>query len=235
MPWKKISDALGVAEGGAIRTLAGNMVSALGLDKLLAAGPAEKKVAFTIALIALCAKLSKADGVTLRIEAEAFEQVYHVPESERANVRRLFDLAKQDVAGFESYARKIARLLADEPELKRNVVQALFHVALADGVLHEAEEACLWYVAERFGFSRQEYRAIRALCINDPGDPYVVLGLTPDSSDEDVKRAYRRLVRQYHPDTMIAAGVPQEFAEIANSQIRAINAAYETISDERDL
>lgn len=235
MPWKTISEALGLADGGRVRQLADNIFAVLGLDRVLATRPVGKQVAFTVALIALCAKLSKADGVTLKIEAEAFDEIYHVPESEKPNVRRLFDLAKQDVAGFEAYTQRIARLLKDEPELKRNVLRALFHVALKDRVLHKREDAFLKYVAEEFGLDNMEYRAIRALYVKDDSDPYRMLALPPDSSDQEVKAAYRRLVRQYHPDALMAAGVPSEFAILADDKIKMINAAYDEIARERGL
>ncbi len=233
MPWKKIAEVLGVRDGGSVRALAGNLLSALRLDKLLASGPGDKSVAFTVALVALCAKLSKADGVTLNIEAEAFEQIYKVPEAERPSVRRLYDLAKQDVAGFEIYARRIARLLKDEPELKNNVLYALFYVALADGVLHETEEAYLRYVAEEFGCSTQDYRAIKSLFVDDADDPYVVLGIAPDCTDDQLKSHYRKLLRENHPDTLLAAGVPDAAIEIAQAKTAAINVAYDRIVTER--
>ncbi|MFM1813412.1 MAG: hypothetical protein RLZ98_107 [Pseudomonadota bacterium] len=222
-----------MAEGGSVRALAGNLLATLGLEKLLGGGPAEKQVAFTMALIALCAKLSKADGVTLRIEADAFEDIMHVPEQERANVRRFFDLAKQDVAGFDIYARRLARLLANEPDLRCNVLHALFHIALADRLLHDKEEAYLRYVAEAFGCDEMEYRAVRALFVRDEDDPYVILGVVPDCSDDELKAAWRRLVRQYHPDTLISQGVPDAFVEIANEKMRVINLAYERATKER--
>jgi DnaJ like chaperone protein len=192
-------------------------------------------VAFTIAVISLCAKLSKEDGVSTQLEAKAFEDVYHVPPEERANVERLYNLAKQDVAGYDVYADKVARLLAEEPQLKRDVLEALFHIAAADGIFHGAEDIYLADVARRFGFSDAEYRAIRALFVRDSNDPYAVLGVAPNISDEELKAHYRRLVRENHPDTLMAHGVPEEFIDIANRKLAALNAAYDQIAKERAL
>jgi DnaJ like chaperone protein len=150
-------------------------------------------------------------------------------------VQGIFDLAKQDVAGFESYAHQIANLLANEPQLKRDVFEGLFNIAAADGILHKSEEIYLSQVAEIFGFSSDVYRSVRAQFVHDPDDAYTVLGLTRDVTDAELRAHYRRLVRDNHPDAMIARGVPKEFIDIATRKLAAINAAYEKIAEERGL
>src|SRR5690606_30265066 len=147
----------------------------LGLDKLWRSRSQRNSVAFTIAVISLCAKLSKADGVSTCLEAQAFEEIYHVPPEERANVARLYNIAKQDVAGYDAYADQSSRLLAAGPDPKRNVLEALFHSAAADGIFHAAEDAYLADVALRLGFPHEEKRAIRSLFVREPNDPYTVL------------------------------------------------------------
>lgn len=234
MPWKTIMRAMGLGEGGAVRTVLESLCSNLGLDRLTRNSQANS-VAFTIAVISLCAKLSKADGVSTYLEAKAFEEVYQVPPEERANVERLYDVAKQDVAGYDAYADKVARLLAGQPELKRDVLEALFHIATADGIFHGAEDIYLADVARRFGFSEAEYRAIRAMFVRDPDDPYAVLGVSPDIPDDELRAHYRRLVRENHPDTLMARGVPKEFIDVANRKLAALNAAYDQIARERAL
>ncbi|MFZ4808087.1 MAG: TerB family tellurite resistance protein [Hyphomicrobiaceae bacterium] len=235
MPWWIIKEALGLAEGGALRTAIGGLTAQIGLDRLFAPTPINRSVAFTMAVIALSAKLSKADGVSVRIEAEAFETIYHVPHDELPNVKRLFDLAKQDVAGFETYAAQVAAMLRDEPDLMRDVFEGLYHIASADGVIHEAEEDYLHRVATVFGLTEPEYRRVRALFVRDAADPYVVLGLPHDATDAEVKAQYRALVRQHHPDTLMAHGVPPEFIDQATRKVAAINVAYDAIARERGL
>lgn len=224
-----------MAEGGALRSALGSLTAQIGLDRLFAVTPASRSVAFTMAVIALSAKLSKADGVSTHIEAEAFEQIYHVPHEEVTNVKRLFDLAKQDVAGFEAYAEQVASMLKDEPDLKRDVFEGLFHVASADGVIHEGEEDYLRRVAHFFGLTETDYRKTRSLFVRDEADPYVVLGVAHDASSEAIKAQYRALVREHHPDTAMAHGVPQEFVDQATRKIATINAAYDEIARERGL
>lgn len=229
--WGKIAGAgVGLAVGGPLGALVGAVAGHLVIDRALD----DDEVVFTIALIALSAKMAKADGQVTDAEVRAFEEVLKVPESERANVKRLYRIAQQDVAGFESYAEQVARVYRDKPAMLEDVLDALFHIAKADNVVHPAEIDYLRTVADIFGFSEVEFARIRASHLGTPRmDPYLILGITPEISDEDLKKAYRRLVRENHPDTLIARGVPEELVSIANDKLAAINAAYEKIVQAR--
>lgn len=235
MVLKSLSEALGVNKGGALRVALDRLLCGLGLGPCPDGKGNVNTVAFTVAVVALAAKIAKADGVVTRVEAEAFQRVFKTPAEEARNVQRIFDLAKQDVAGFESYARQIAGLLASEPQLKRDVFEGLFHVAASDGVLHRDEEVQLKRIAKIFGYSEQDYRSVRALFVDDPDDPYTILGVPPSASAEALKARYRQLVRENHPDALIARGVPKEFIDMATRKIAAINAAYEAVAKERGL
>lgn len=232
MPWKVISQAMGLDEGGAVRDALAALWTRLG-DRLGARTPAHRTVAFTIAVTTLAAKMAKADGVALPVEAEVFERLFAIPPAEEANVRRLYALARQDVAGYEAYAGKIARMLKDEPELLGSVLECLFHIAAADGIVHPAEDAFLQRVAEIFGFDAREFHTIRAGFVHDPDSPYAILGVRPDASDAELKAHRRALVREHHPDRLAAHGVPPEFRTAADRRLAAINAAYEAILKER--
>lgn len=230
--WQKISDfagAVGSAGGGFL----GDLAHVFGLERN--DGAPEKDVAFTIGVIALSAKMAKADGVVSRLEVEAFKQIFQSAPSEVANVERIFNLAKQDVAGYEAYADQIAKLLKDDKKLLQDVLEGLMHVATADGALHPKEDAFLSDVAHRFGFSPSEYRFFRARFVRDNDNPYDVLRLMPGATDAEVKAQYRKLVSDNHPDKLMGRGVPAEFVEIATRKLAAINAAYDTIAKERGL
>jgi len=233
MSWKGFAEAIAAANGRAARAV---LEAILGvLDRSAAKRDVRNSVTFTIALVSLCAKMSKADGVSSHLEAAAFHDIFHVPDDERANVERLYELARQDLLGFDTYTSQLARLLADQPEIKRDVLEALFHIAAADGLFHGTEDSYLRTVAERFGFSAEEYRSIRALFVHDPDDPYCVLGVAPDIADSELKAHYHRLVREHHPDRLLAHGVPKEFLDVATRKLQAINAAYDQIAKERGL
>lgn len=199
-------------------------------------GDATQQVAFTIGVVALGAKMAKADGVVTADEIAAFRQVFKVPPEDVKNVGRVFNMARRDAGGFEPYARQIAKLLADRPRVLEDLLHCLFHIAKADNVIHPAEIAFLEAVARIFGFSDDEFLRIRAHHLApEASDPYLILGIAHDASDEEVRRAYRALVRENHPDRLIAQGVPQEFLDMANDKLAAINDAYKRIKDGRAL
>jgi DnaJ like chaperone protein len=200
----------------------------------LVGGTAEsRQLAFTISLIALSAKMAKADGVVTEDEVSVVRRLFDVPDSERRNVARLFNLAKQDVAGFETYAARLKGLYEDDPQLMEDVLDGLFVIAAADGYVHEREDAFLARVSEIFGLDRATFARVEARYVRpDAADPYVVLGLPRGSPPDEVKRAWRRLVAESHPDRLQAHGVPPEALKLANDRLARINAAYERIRRE---
>lgn len=210
---------------------------AAALHKLVGAGNTapENSLAFTIGMIALGAKMAKADGVVTGSEVKAFRQIFHVPPHELLHVARVFDLAKQDVAGFESYARQISKLFRERPTMLEDILDGLFHIAKADDLLHDAEIAYLNRVSDIFGFDEPTFRRIKARHAAGSFDAFEVLGLNPTAGDDEIRTRYRMLVRENHPDMHIAAGMPPELIDIATAKIAAINAAYETIAKERGL
>jgi len=196
----------------------------------------EHQVAFTVGVIALGAKMAKADGVVTMDEVNAFKEVFKVPEREMGNVSRIFNAAKKDAVGYEAYATQLASLLKGNRKLLEDVLEGLFHIAMADGVFHPNEEKFLAEVARRFGFTDIEFRYIKVRHAGSAKqNPYEVLGITPETSNDALKIHYRKLVVDNHPDKMIARGVPPEFVTIATKKIAAINAAYQAIVRERRI
>jgi len=227
---------IGLALGGPIGALVGGIAGHVLVDREGAPfGKPPRDVLFTMGLVALAAKMAKADGVVVDVEVKAFEQVVEVPEGEHARVRRLFDLAMQTSDGFESYARQIGGAFKDEPALLEDVLDGLFHIAKADEAVHEAEYAYLKSVAEIFGFSESEFERIAARHVMRVDDPYLILKADRAMSDDELKRHYRKLVAENHPDREIARGLPPEAIKIATDRLAAINAAWERIAAERNL
>lgn len=214
------------------RTGAADLLEAL--RTAFAADPKlRRRVAFSVAMIALSAKMAKADGVVTADEVRAFRQIFAVPPREARNVARLYDIAKADVAGFESYADRIARLCGTgKPNcgMLEDILDGLFHIAKADGMLHEREGRFLHRIAEIFRISEEHYQTILARHVNlGATDPYVVLGIERGKSLDEVKKQYRKLVAANHPDRLMARGLPEEFVRIATTRLAAINAAFEAI------
>ena len=193
-----------------------------------------RQVAFSVSMIALSAKMAKADGVVTADEVDAFRQLFVIPEGEAKNVARLYNLARQDVAGFEAYATKLAGLYDRGAEIYEDIVDGLFHIAKADGAVHEKEIAYLARVAALFGIPSGAFQRIEARhVVPEEGDPYLILGVDRAASDEEVKRHYRRIVSDTHPDRLIARGVPPEFIAIATQKLAALNGAYDRIRRQR--
>lgn len=220
--------ALGGPLGALVGALAGHAV-----DRFLA--PAPRPAAFSVGLIALSAKMAKADGVVVPAEVAAFREVFAIPDEELDGVARVFNLAKQDTAGFESYARQIGTLFADEPDTREDLLDALFHVAKADHALHEDELVFLAEVARLLGFEGVAYERIEARHVRRPGDPYAVLDLAADATDAEVKTRWRALVGEHHPDRLAARGLPPAAIKLANDRVAALNGAYDRIAKMRGL
>ncbi len=222
--WARITEALSALA-------AGEPLSAV-FEKL--STPPERSVGFAIAVIALGAKLAKADGVVSRSEVSAFRDVFHVAPGDEASAGRVFNLARQDVAGYEAYARQIKRLFRDDMDMLEDLFEGLFHVAMADGKYHPLEDMFLGRVAQIFGISERAFRATRARRVPDAErDPYDVLGVDADAPMEDIRKAWRKMVRDTHPDTMMARGLPEEAIKLAEARMVAVNKAWEQISRER--
>ncbi|MBV7393843.1 molecular chaperone DjiA [Mameliella sediminis] len=193
--------------------------------------PPERSVAFTIAVIALSAKMAKADGLVTRDEVTAFREVFHIAAEDEAGAARVFNLARQDVAGYEDYARRIAAMFSETSGTLCDLMEGLFHIAMADGCYHPAENEFLTNVARIFGLSENQFRALRARFVPDAApDPYTVLGVSPEMPMPEIRKRWRQLVREGHPDAMIARGVPEEAVKIAERRLIDINRAWEEIS-----
>ena len=227
--WKRISEALAALGRG-------EGLSAL-FDRLRGVEPAtpERSVAFTIAVLALGAKMAKADGRVTREEVAAFRRIFTLPPEEEANAAHVFDLARQDVTGFDAYARKIRAMFAEKDgSTLKDVLEGLFHVAMADGTYHAQEDEFLSEVARIFGIEPACYRAIRARFVEGATrDPYEVLGVSAFAPLDQVRAAWKVAVRDTHPDRMIARGVPPEAVKLAERRLIAINAAWDEINAKR--
>ncbi|WP_119300195.1 TerB family tellurite resistance protein [Dongia deserti] len=247
--WGKIIGGVaGFALGGPLGALLGAIAghaADMRIDQAEPAAPddhqlddrsATRQIAFTIAVIVLGAKMAKADGVVSRAEVAAFKEVFQVPSHEMKNVARLFDRAKQDPAGFEPYAKQVARMFRKDHPVLEELLDGLFHIAKADGGVHEAEVAYLKSVANIFGLDENDFARIREGHLGaDKADPYTILGIRRTASNEEIKAAWRKLVRDTHPDTLMAQGLPREFIDMANEKLATINAAYDKVAKERGI
>lgn len=224
--WTRISDAISaLAKGESLSTV---------FDRLTA--PPEKSVAFTIAVIGLGAKMAKADGLVTRDEVTAFRQVFHIPKRDEEQAARVFNLARQDVAGYEVYAQTIARMFESDDVVLENLIEGLFYIAVADGHYHPSENDYVHTVARMFGVNERAFRGLRTRFVPDaPPDAYDVLGVTPEMPLEEIRKVWRAKVRETHPDQLMARGLPEEAITLATKHMVAINQAWETICDKHQV
>ncbi len=219
--WSRISEALSALA-------AGEGLAAV-FDRLRS--PPDRSVAFTIAVIALGAKMAKADGLVTRDEVTAFREVFQIAEADQQGAARVFNLARQDVTGFEDYAKRIAGMFRDQPDMLRDLIEGLFHIAMADGQYHPNEDAFLTRVAEIFAMDDNDFASLRARFVPDTSPlPHTVLGIKPDATQEEARAAWRKLVRENHPDALVARGLPEEAVAMAQKRMIDINRAWETWS-----
>ncbi len=225
------------------------------------------QVAFTVGVVILGAKMAKVDGHVSRSEIDTFKRVFNIPAQQEAQLARLFDQAKQDVAGYESVASQLSRVFRNRPAVLEELLTGLMLIAAADGEgIGEAEDYFLRDVARIFGFGPYEFKLIaarsgayakareektqqsqwqgqnqgqqqgkRPRAAPTEDDPFAILGVTKDTKPEDIKKAYRKLMVEHHPDKLVAAGMAPEFIAVATEKIKRINAAYETVCKLKDI
>lgn len=229
--WTRLGELISHAASDAFGTIIEHV-------RTLFAGDPEtrRQVAFSVSMIALSAKMAKADGVVSDAEVKAFYEIFAVPAPEYRNVERLYNLAKQDVAGFDIYAARLYRLCQDtncQGQLLEDVLEGLFHIAKSDGMIHTDEMEFLRKVAQIFAFTPSRFEAISARHVSaGRADPWRILGLDRNTNFDEARKRYRDLVREHHPDQVLARGLPKEFMAIANERLAAINNAWAIVREE---
>jgi DnaJ like chaperone protein len=200
-----------------------------------------KEQVFSIAVVVLSAKLAKCDGPVNRQEIDAFKSQFRIPTSQLRDVGRLFDEARDSTGGYDAYANQLGETFADSPVTLTSVLSALFNVARADGPVNRAELMFLSRVHAAFNLDQTAWDEARGASAGQrmpssgPNDAYSVLGLDRKASDAEIRNAWKRLVRENHPDSLASRGVPADFVALATEKVAEINAAWDVIKRERRL
>lgn len=198
--------------------------------------PDPNDVGFTAAVVGLGAKMAMADGEVTDDEIMVFARVFKAAPEDADAVRRVFNLARQTVRGYESYARRIGKKYKGRPCLLEGVLDGLFRIATADGVVTPEELEYLENVSKAFGFLDTTFLRIKATHLGpDPQDPYAILGVRHDAEFADIKAAYRRLMADNHPDRVVAASGSQDAEDDAHERAAAITSAYARIRADRGM
>jgi DnaJ like chaperone protein len=209
----------------------------------LAALLGNRETLFAISVIVLSAKLAKADGPVKRAEIDAFKKMFRIPPENLREVGEMFDRAREDAEGWEPFAERLGEAFADNRAMLEDVLAALFYIARSDGPLTRGELPVLQGIHLRFGLDHAAWDRAkgggaggsRVEQQRQTDDAYAVLGLTPAATDEEIRLAWRKLMRENHPDGLAARGVPPEFVERATRKVAEINAAWDRVKRQRGL
>ena len=224
-----IGGAAGFAIGGPIGALLGaaaGHVAGRGLRQAIAPEQT-RNVAFTVAVIALSAKMARTDGVVTKSEIQAFRDRVHIPQKDIPQVAKFWDLARQTQDGFQAYAKQTVSLFGERAPILEQLLDLLFHIAKADGDITDNEWAYLHEVAFIFGYDKAEFDRLSEIYANDDAKPHQILGVAKEASLDEVRVAWMALAKEHHPDQLIAKGMPTEFVKNATDRLARINRAYE--------
>jgi DnaJ like chaperone protein len=233
--WRRLAKAVpDLSIEAQIGSLLGGWERAADRRDRLAPQP-DSELPFTVGVIALSAKMAKADGTVSTYEVSAFKQAFKVSPGEMREAAPIFNAAKHDASDHAAYAQQLATALQGNRKLLEDVLDGLFHIAKADDELHPEEERFLAEVAKQFGFTAAEFASIKARhLVAAERDPFAVLGVDRSAGGAALEDRYRALLADCEPAALAARGVPQEFAEtIAGEKRAALTQAYEAIKSAR--
>ena len=228
-----IGGAIGFSFGGPLGMLLGSFIG----GRISKARPTlgqssfqQPQQIFAISLIVLSAKLSKADGQVSKEEIAAIKDKLKIPKSEMAQVGKIFNKAKEESAGYEEYAKQIAQIFGNNINVLEEVINILFYVAEADGVVSKSEEIMIENIAKIFGLSQTQYNGIKeSRKSSDKLNPYLVLESSPNDDLQTIRKRYLKLSKEHHPDLLMSKGVPEEMIAESKNKMRTINAAWDQI------
>ncbi len=199
----------------------------------------EAQFTFFVAAFSMLAKLAKADGRVSKEEVDAVEHfmVYDLnlnPESRRL-ATNLFHAAIESQDNFVDFATQFYSQFRTQHQMLDLMIDILLRVSVADGALSASEENLVLSAVRIFNFSDEKYRKLKSKYIQDVDKHYATLGCDRNDSNDHIKRQYRKLVSDYHPDKIASKGLPEEFTKFANNKFREIQEAYDVIKKERRI
>lgn len=247
---KLIGAALGFFKGGIFGALLGGYIGHI-FDQWISGGRSAKRVqqVFFDSLFATLGNLAKADGRVSEAEVAMAENLMKnmaLSSEERDRAIRQFTRGKQPDFVLFTELQHFVRISLLRPDLRRMFIDILLAAATADGGLTQPEYAVINQVASILRIPQQLLEQM--IAAHQPGtgysaagrrqtgpDPYAVLGISRNASDAQVKRAYRKLISQNHPDKLVARGLPKEMMELAKQRASEINRAYDRIKERRSF
>ena len=253
MSWlgKVVGGTIGFAIGGPVGAVAGAAFGHLFVDEEAAgtrtlvkdsnrlSNGETAQMTFFVASFSMLAKLIRSDGNVTEPEIQTVRQFMiddlHLNPQSRLAAEHIFRAAMDSNESFDNFAMQFYQNFYNQPQLLELMVDILFRVALADGALHAVEERLIQSAVNIFKFSNDAYLKFKSRYAPDSNGYYTILGCSNSDSNDKIKAQYRKLVRDYHPDTIASKGLPEEFTIFANDKFREIQEAYEMVKKERGL
>jgi DnaJ like chaperone protein len=254
MSWfgKMIGGTIGFALGGPLGAIAGAAFGHAFVDKkddlYLSSQPGtretlssneEAQLIFFTAVFSMLAKLCKADGRVSENEISAVETFMkkdlHLDQNSQTTAVNIFKQALNSPESFEGFALQFYSTFRAQPHIIDLMMDILLRVSTADGKITDNEEAILLSAARIFNYSGYDYDRFKSRYVKKANQYYAVLKCDETASDEEIKKQYRKLVTEYHPDKIEAKGLPEEFIKFANDKFGEIQEAYDAIKKERGL
>ena len=194
----------------------------------------QKQQIFTISFIVLAAKLAKSDGQVTNDEIQAFKEKFNVPKTELDKVGKIFNEAKKDVYGYKQIADQVGLVFSGNKILLEEMLNNLFYIAASDGQISLNEVDLLRSISQSFSFDEKTFQRIFQMNLNNnTSDPYKILDVSREDTDQEIRKKWINLNKEHHPDNLIAKGMPKEFIEQSNKELAAINLAYDKIKEIR--
>lgn len=237
---------MGLLFGGPIGAIAGAAIGHHLVDKhhdleerSLPIGRAEQsQAAYFVSMFSILGKLAKVDGQVTRSEIaviEGFLGNLNIPEREKQFAKQVFNEAKRSPYTIDDFAMQMYQINMHQPTILLSFMDLLFKLVAADGNLEPAEEAALTRIKEIFRISDQQFKNLRDVYFKDVDRYYKILNSDPEDSNEKIRANYKKLVKDFHPDTIISKGLPEEFIQFATKRFQEIQDAYEHVRKERGL
>ena len=196
----------------------------------------QKQNVFALCIIVLSAKIAKADGQVTKEEIYTFKEKFNIQAEEMSEVSKIFNEAKKSSFGFKNIADQVGNLFSDNKVLLEQLLNNLFYIAEADGLTSNNEVEVLRSISQSFHFNETDFQRIfHSRLNNKESDPYKILGVTREDSDNNIRKKWIELSKEHHPDYLIAKGMPKEFIKEANKELSSINLAYDKIKELRDF
>ncbi len=197
----------------------------------------KNQAVFFVSTFSLLAKLARADGKVTREEINVIDDYIknylNFDNDARDMAVKIFNVAKDSNETFDAFAQQFYGLFRNDRQMLYSMLELLVRVAKADGSIHPSEEQMLQRAAIIFNIGTTEYERIKGMHVQDNNKYYAILGATPNDTDDEIKKKYRQLVKEYHPDAVIAKGMPEEFIKFATEKFKEIQEAYDNVMKER--